>query len=143
MNNKVAEALALIKSGQASCVVIKNGEIVKTLNGRGIKPIVNMYDEGILCDTTVVDKVVGRASAMIMVLGGIKSCHAVLISESAKAFFETNGIALEYENICEYIVNRTRDGRCPMESAVQGIDDPKEALIAVKKKLFELSDPKN
>ena len=36
------------------------------------------------------------------------------------------------------IVNRAGDGPCPIESAVADIDDPQEALVAVRQKLADL-----
>jgi hypothetical protein len=55
-----------------------------------------------------------------------------------KAELFTYGIVAEYETLADYIVNRSGDGICPMEEAVIDIDDPTEALAAVKRRLEEL-----
>ena len=52
--------------------------------------------------------------------------------------FNGSGVAVTWDRQVEYIKNRAGDGRCPMEQATEGIDDPQEALLAIQKKLEEL-----
>ena len=69
--NALLSALNLISEDTAACVVIKGGVIVRTEYGRGIGPMMKLYESGILKDAFVVDKIVGKAAAMIMTLGGV------------------------------------------------------------------------
>ncbi len=137
--NAVASAKNLLLREKATCVVIRDGKIINIEYGRGIKPILKIYEEGLLKNAIVVDKIVGRAAAMIMVLGGVSQCFGRTVSKGAVEVFKKHGIYCEYEEASEYIINRSGDGLCPMEEAVMGIDNPEVALQEIKKRLDELS----
>jgi hypothetical protein len=64
--------------------------------------------------------------------------HAQVISSAALQVLQDSPIAVSWDTQVEYIKNRTGDGRCPMEQATEGIDDPQEALVAIQEKLKEL-----
>ncbi len=137
--NAVVSAKNLIKNQKATCVVIKNGKILNIENGRGVKPVIALYEQGILQDAAVVDKIIGKAAATVLVLGGVKSCYGLTMSHAAADYLKAHGVAVEYDVLTEHIINRTGDGICPMEQTVADIDDPTEALEALKNKIAELS----
>lgn len=136
--SSVNSAKNLISTDAAVLAVIKNGEIVKTYQGRGVVPAINALEDGILNDAYIVDKVIGKASAMILSLGGVKGVTGVIMSRPALEYLRSAGIDAEYDVLCEYIENRTKDGMCPMEQTVKDLSDPKAALEAVKAKQQEL-----
>ncbi len=140
--NVFDSAKNLIARGKASCVVIKDGRIVSIECDRGIAPIIAMYEAGLLEGAVVFDKVIGKAAAQIMTLGGVKRCYGVTMSKSAVEYLQEKSIFVEYETLADYIVNRSGDGVCPMEDAVENIEDPKEALAAVRRRLEELRSQK-
>ncbi len=140
LTDAVKSAKQLIAADAATCVVIKHGEIVARAHGRGIKPILEMYDSNTLYDSVVVDKVVGRAAALIMVAAHVRACCALTVSRAALEAFEKHAIPCEYTNAPDRIINRTGDGICPMEAAVMHIDEPKEAIAAVRLRLDQLTD---
>ena len=131
-------AINLISEGTASCVVIKDNTIVKTQCDRGIAPVIQLYESGVLKDAYVVDKIIGKASAMVMTLGGVKGCYGVTMSEAAVKWLKEHQITVQYENCVAAIMNRTGDGICPMEQTVKEIEDAELALVALKKKITEL-----
>ena len=137
------KAMELVLSGRASCVVVRDGEIVFTSLERGIGPIVSAYEAGLLSGATVVDKVVGRAAAMIMALGEVSSCYGATVSRGALEYMGACRICCEYGTLAEKIINRAGDGPCPMEDAVRDVSSPEEALIAVKAKIRELRAKNN
>lgn len=141
--NAVQSAKNLINANKASCVVIKDNQIVNIEHASGISPIIALYESGVLQNAVVVDKIVGKAAASVMSLGGIKACYGITVSSSALEYLKKRKITVEYDNCVEYIVNRRGDGQCPMEDAVKDIDDEEEALAAIKKRLSELSALKN
>ncbi|HQQ89280.1 MAG TPA: ECF transporter S component [Oscillospiraceae bacterium] len=131
-------AVNLIREGTATCVVIRENRIVRTGTGMGIGPVIQLYEEGALEDVSVVDKIVGKAAAMVFVLGGAKSCYGVTMSKSAEAYLTAHHISTASDTLVEIITDRTGGGICPMEQAVMEIDDPAEGLAALKKRLEEL-----
>ena len=77
-----------------------------------------------------------------MTLGGVKQCYGITMSKSAVDYLQKKTISVEYETLTDHIVNRSGDGVCPMEEAVKDIEDPEEALAAVKRRLEELRSQK-
>lgn len=110
------DLLELLHTGD-NTLVIENGD-VHTFNGRGVADLYNILksDCMLLKGATVVDKVVGKGAAAIMILGGIKSLYAEVISESALGLFSGKNIDVEYGSKVEQIWNRTHTGRCPVET---------------------------
>ena len=136
--NAVQSAINLICEDTAVCVVIKDNTIIKTEYGSGIGPIIKMYESGILKDAFVVDKIIGKASAMILTLGGVKGCYGITVSRAAADWLKAHNTDVSYKECVELIANRTGDGICPMEQTVLDIDNEEAALSAVKRKLEEL-----
>ena len=136
----LAAAVAQIQSDKAACVVLRDGAVVKTAAGRGIAPILSLYDEGVLAGATVVDKIVGKAAAMVMTAGGVTACYALTVSAPARAWFRAHGVALEYDTCVDVIINRAGDGACPMEQTVKDLTDETEALLALRAKLEALQN---
>lgn len=138
----VTSAVNLIGEDRAACIVIQDGVIVRSETGRGVAPIIRLCESGFLRDADVVDKVVGKAAAMVMTHGGVRTCHAVTISRPALEWLERHQVRTEYDVCTEYIVNRTGDGMCPMEQTVKGLEDDKDIIVVLKEKLAELQKAK-
>ena len=138
MEQAVASAVQLLRDGQAACVVLRDGEIVRAETGRGVAPMIRLYEDGALQGAYVVDKIVGKAAAMLMTLGGVSGCYTLTVSRAALDWFVGHGIPVEYGVCAEYIVNRTGDGMCPMEQTVKELSDASEALVALKHKIAQL-----
>ncbi len=110
----------------------------------GIKPIINKMNEDIhyFKDLEIADKIVGKASSMLLILSGIKKIDALVLSKQAKNILDKYNIEYTYEQLVEYIINRKKDGMCPMEETVKDIDDLNEAFIALNKKIIALTNSK-
>jgi len=131
------QAKALLAEGH-TCVLCK-GTSVKISDHPGIRPMVDFLDEGEdLTGYSAADKIVGKAAAMLFVLGGITAVYGETMTEEAKAYLETQGITAEAKIRTDHIVNRTGDGPCPMERAVKGCCDPEEALKRIKNTIRKL-----
>lgn len=137
--NDLQKAKELLTEENDTLVLLCGDEII-TSKERGIKPLLNLYDSGkSLCGFSAADKVVGKAAAMLYILLTIKALHATVISRGAAEILSSHGVAFTYDILAEKIINRSGTGFCPMESAVEAIDDPAEAPEAIRKKLQELS----
>ena len=134
-------ARALLLSGGYTCVLCRDG-ITHTATQRGVRPLVDWLDSGLdLRGFSAADKVVGRATAFLYVLLGVKAVHALVMSTPAKEALTANGIAAYCDQEVKGIINRRGDGPCPFEEAVLGIRDPMQALDAIRKKQFVLRQP--
>lgn len=131
-------AIHLIEQSTAACVIIKKGVIERTEMGRGIGPVLKLYDEGVLKDAYVVDKIIGKAAAMILTEGGATACYALTMSRAAYDWLTNHGVKASYRDCVDVIINRAGDGMCPMEETVLNIDNAEEGIEAVRHKRAEL-----
>lgn len=134
-------ARRLLVEGNYTCVLCR-GDRVHTATARGVRPLVDWLDSGLdLRGFSAADKVVGRATAFLYVLLGVKEVHALVMSTPAKDALEANGISAFCDREVAGIINRRGDGPCPFEDAVLGITDPADALTAIRKKQFLMRQP--
>lgn len=91
-----------------------------------------------MSDAVLVDKVIGRAAAAIAICGKVKHVHGELMSEDAIEFLNKNGITTSYTILVHRILNRKRDGLCPLEQSVEGVEDAASALLALRKRIETL-----
>ena len=134
--NDWEKAKSMLQSGRYTCVLC-NGDQVYTSNLRGVRPLLEMLETDV-SGSYAADKVVGKATALLYCLLKVKAVHASVISQAALQVLQKGGIAVSWDSLVDYIKNRSGDGRCPMEQATEGIDDPQEALVAIQQKLKEL-----
>jgi len=130
----ISAALELMSREPISCVVMQNGTTVYTADGRGVSPLLRLYDNSpnTLKEAFVVDKIIGKAAAMLLVLGGAVRVYGVVMSVPGCAYLEQHGIETAYDRRVDFITNRDRNGICPIEGAVLDIDDPHEGLTAIR-----------
>lgn len=133
------KAKSILLSSASTIAVISNGEVF-TSQERGVKPLLYLLSEkkGFLKGASVADKVIGKAAALLMVLGEIKEVHTFIISEPAIKVFEKYNIPCFYDKKVDRIVNRTGDGLCPMETLCLDVDNPAEAFTKIKEKLSKM-----
>lgn len=134
--NDLEQAKSILLSGGYTCVLCK-GETVHTSNHRGVRPLLELLETDVT-GFCAADKVVGKATALLYCLLNVKAVHAQVISQAALQVLQNSPIYVTWDSTVEYIKNRAGDGRCPMEQAADGIDDPQEALVAIQNKLKEL-----
>ncbi|MGL4253181.1 MAG: DUF1893 domain-containing protein [Fusobacteriaceae bacterium] len=123
-----------------SLQAVKDGEIIFTSNKFGIMPAYQFYKKGIefTAETQIEDKVTGKGSAMLLSSAGCSEIKTGLISQEAFGILEKKGIKVQYEEIAPYIINRTGDGKCPVETMLEGIDDLEEGLPLMEKFLKKI-----
>ena len=128
----VAEMKARIEGGE-SVVVARGGVIIASEKGRGLDPLLRLFDAGKLAGAVVMDKVVGRAAAAICAEGGATKVYAALAGKGAAELLQGRGIPFAAEKTVDVILNREKSGSCPMEKAVSGLDEPKKMIEAIRK----------
>ncbi len=78
-------------------------------------------------DLIVKDKIVGKASALLLLYLGCKRVHAGILSELAKEVFEANNIEYSFENIVHRI-------SCKTETILEDINDKVTAYNILKER---------
>ncbi len=128
-----------LKSGDFTCVLCKDEEI-HTSAQRGVKPLVIWLESGKdFNGYSAADKVIGKATAFLYVLLGIKEVYAGVISRSALQVLTEHDIATEYGTLTENIINRQGNGICPFESAVLDVENPETAYKTIRNKMAEMN----
>ena len=136
--NAKSDAVKMVKSKEASSVVVRNNEIIDISKTKGISHILELYDKGLLEDAFISDVIIGKAAAMVFSAGKISSCYGYTISEEAIKFFDKMNIKYSYTEKTPVIQNRKGTGMCPMEETVQNVSDVKSAVNLLKEKLIML-----
>lgn len=132
------KAKDLLSGGQYTCVLCK-GDTVRTATERGVKPLVRWLTEHAdLHGFYAADKVVGRATAYLYCLLGVKAVYAHVMSQPAAQVLEENGIEAAWGTLTENIINRQGTGICPFEAAVLDIHDPQTAFTAIRAKMEQM-----
>ena len=86
----------------------------------------------------IADKIVGKAAALMAILGGAKAVYGQVLSESAEKILQIYGIEYAYEEKVPYIENRTKTGQCPLEESVISVDDPEKAFEVLEETIAGL-----
>ena len=121
----------MLISGGYTCVLTDGGAVYTSCD-RGVKPLVRFLESGELpAGLSAADKVVGKATAFLYVLLGVKAVYAPVISAPAFAVLQRFGVDASCDRVVEAIFNRDRTGFCPMETAVRDLDDPAAAYARV------------
>ena len=108
----------------------------------GIKPVISKLNENIeyFKGLTVADKIIGKASAMLLCLSGVKEVYCTVLSKAGEQVLKKYGVPYHYENMTEIIINRKGDDMCPMEKTVKDIDDLMQAYNALNQTLINLQN---
>lgn len=140
MKNKLEEAVRILNEQQASCVIYKNEKEIRISEAIGIKPLMQelRIDKNAFTGCVIADKVVGKAAALMILLGKAEAVYGRVMSENARKVLEKSGILYKYDTLVPHIENRTKTGLCPMEETVLEIDDPNLAFVELEKTIAKL-----
>lgn len=84
-----------------------------------------------LRNATLVDRVIGRGAALLMVAGGVSHVHGLTMSTGAIQLLKDASVDVSFDKVVDYIINRAGDGRCPVETATINTSDPNEAITII------------
>ena len=138
MTNDLTKACSLLEAGDYTCAVCCR-DTVYTATERGVKPLLNWVNAGLdLTGFSAADRVVGRATAFLYVLLGVREVYARVMSRPATEVLAAHGIAAFPGKLVAGIINRRGDGPCPFEAAVMEITDALDALAAIRAKMEKM-----
>lgn len=126
------EIIELLHREQCSCV-IANGDI-RTFRQRGVADLYELLNREpeFLQGASIADKVIGKAAAALMVLGGVKEIYADVISEPALALLQEAAVVVSFGQAVDHIINRTQTGWCPLETICYPIKSAPEILPLIR-----------
>lgn len=113
---------------------MKNGKIIfeskKNELTSFIEPI-NIHNQE-LSESSVTDKVVGKAVALLGAYTKINSIYASTLSVECYDILRKYSIKVRYNNMTERIVNNQGTDLCPFEKSVIKTNELKEAFSCIK-----------
>ena len=124
-----------LKEQGYNLVIAKDRRIIFATKRSGVSGFLTAIDKlnrGDLIGSSVADRVVGRAAAMLCLYCAVKAVHAVVLSEEGKELLEKNSVQFQFESLVPNILNRQKTGTCPFEQMVSSISNPKEAYEKLK-----------
>jgi iron complex outermembrane receptor protein len=126
------DLIELLHSGTHS-LVVANGDI-RIFDGHGVSDLYRLLkeDSDFLKGASIVDKIVGKAAAALMILAEIKEVHADVISQLALDLFAGSGISVSYVTVVPHIINKKQTGWCPLETRCRDSLTPQDCLYRIE-----------
>jgi len=138
----IDRAIRAIESGVCGCVLIKHNTIIYQGRGKGVAPLLELVgsEEGCqkLKGALVVDRIIGKAAAMLLVLGKGKYAYGLTMSKSGADYLQAHDVEIKSHRCVDVISDRTGRGICPMERSVMEIDDPGMGYQKIQETLEKL-----
>lgn len=130
-------ASKILSEKDLSIVVLRNGKILKSKKGTGIKPIIELIDEmgEKLGGTVIGDRILGRASAFLCRYAKVSGVYSPQATKTAIAILILGGIPCKVDELVPFIKNRNGDGLCPFENILKDVDKPDIAYKILKEKM--------
>lgn len=113
-------------------LVVKNHGIVTTYSKPGVRDLEYLldHDPEMLHGATIADKVIGKAAAAMVVVGGVKELFAEVMSKRAIPFLEEAGIAYTYGTLVDTI--KEEGDRCQLEKITAPATTPEETVALLR-----------
>jgi len=131
----------LDKTGN-SLMIYSHGQLIFQSTSKGIRPHLEAIDKHgeSLRGTLMVDKIVGRAAALLILYSEAAEAHTQVLSRPGKQVLDMHGLPTSYVELTDHI--KLKDGSiyCPFERMVQGVTDPGEAYAAIVEKMDSLTE---
>lgn len=127
--------LSLLGREGSNLIILSQGKTIYSSKGDGIKPLIDAIDTlgtDRLKDSVVIDKIIGKASALLICYFGAKKASAKVMSKMGASVLSRHGIEHFAKLITHEIRNRTNTGICPFEKAVLRTSSPRKAYELIK-----------
>ena len=133
-----------LKTKGLTLVIVKKGELIfKTKDHKiaGFLSAIEKFGRS-LEDSSIADRVVGKAIALLCVYAKVKAIYAVVISTKAKKVLEQNQISHEWTSIVNEILDSETNQVCPFEMKAISMSDTEYTYFELRNLLNSLKDCK-
>jgi len=123
-----------LKQKNLALVIAREGKVVFETSSRGIGGLLKAIEESDneMKGSSVADRIVGKAAALLCVFAGVVAVFAVTASEEGIRALRDNNVLCRFENKVPFILNYKRNDTCPFEKLVIKISNSKEAYEKLK-----------
>jgi hypothetical protein len=141
--NNLNIAKEKLKQKNLALVIAKKGEVIFETASHGIGGLLKAIEEldHEMKGSSVADKIVGKAAALLFAHAGVAAVFAATASEKGIQALRDNNIVCQFENRVSHILNSKRSDICPFEKLVIDISNPREAYeklrsLAIERRLI-------
>jgi hypothetical protein len=131
----VSQLLARLDKEELSVIIVSKSKVLYTSQVHGIAPLIDAIDRvGVdaLRGSEVADRVIGKASALLICYFEAKKAFAKIMSVAGAEVLRSHAIDFFTEKSTKEIRNRNNSDICPFEKAVLQVDNPSEAYRLIK-----------
>ncbi len=142
---RLEQAKKALQQPEVTFAAVSANGVCVTSDKKGIVPMMEILETNptFLSDAVVADKVIGKAAAFLLIKGNVKAVYAQMMSHHALETLQQTNIFVQYQTVVPYIINRNKDGMCPMEETVLSIQDAEQAFVALQEKRKALEQKRN
>src|SRR5512139_2964726 len=110
-------AMERLHKEKLAIAVVKNGMTLFETRSRRISGFLDAIDrlDGQLEDSSIADRVAGKAVALLCVYVKAKAVYADVLSKQAKTVLDEHGVKCNWKELVENILNSNMSGLCPFE----------------------------
>ncbi len=132
--NDLEIAKTSLRKKQLTLVLVKNCETLFETKFHRISGFLKAIEQQgkNLHDASVADRVVGKAVALLCVYANVKEVYAETLSTEGKNVLQQNGIAVEWKELVDTILDDQRQNICPFEKEAADVNDPQVAFDKFK-----------
>ena len=140
MTDDMRQLVHLLHQTGCSLVVEDSKGEVTSYNRKGVRDLIFLLDNEPerMQGARVADKVIGKAAAGLIILGGVKCLYAEILSRQALSLLDNNHIDYTYGTLVDAIVIHEGDNRCPLEQIVASATDAKGVESLLRKHFEEV-----
>ena len=120
---------------QLTLAIVKNGTVLfqaKSHRITGFLDAIEKYGSE-LEGSSLADRVVGKAIALLCVYAKIREVYASVLSRKAYAVLKQNKISVQWKELVDNVLNVNKNDMCPFEKAATEITDPEKAYNSFKR----------
>jgi hypothetical protein len=119
-------------------IILKANHTLFTSHREGMRPLldaIHSCGRDQLANSIVIDKIVGKAAALLISYFQAKAVHCGVLSEPARKALDQHGIEYFYQQLLPTIMNKSGTDICPFEKTVLEVDDPSDGYNLLLTKL--------
>jgi hypothetical protein len=135
-------AKEILSNKGVTLVIVKEGRILFKSDSSGIRGLLQAIEKlkKEMCGSSVADRVVGRAAALLLAYSHVNEVYASVLSREGLKVLEENHTKVEYLNLVQTVLDRTGKNICPFEkfsSEIKSLDKAYEQLKDFAEKLLK------
>ena len=141
----MSDFLAKLQDGGFTLLIIKGGKPIFSSKMDGMGPLleaINTVGLPKLYGSIVVDKMVGKAAALLICLFKAREIHTHIMSLRATKVLDKYAVKYSFEEAVPELLNKFGTDICPFEKAVLALDDPEEGLRRLTSEVKRLAATK-